>query len=46
MEVRMAFWKGDERTRLVNVWVDGELVSTIQSSAETMLYENYGPIAI
>lgn len=45
MEIRMALWRGDDRVRSVNVWVDGALVSTITSSGKTLKYEAYQLIA-
>lgn len=44
-EIRMALHKGDERTRSVNVLVDGELVTTVMSSGMTLSYESYELIA-
>lgn len=41
MEMRMSLCKGDQRTRSVNVWVDGDLASTITSSVVTTAYETY-----
>lgn len=37
----MSLYKGDQRTRSVNVWVDGDLASTITSSGITTAYETY-----
>ncbi|CAM9353796.1 unnamed protein product, partial [Sphacelaria rigidula] len=45
-EMRMALWKGDRRIRSVNVWVDGHLVTTLESSGETEGYEDYTLIAM
>lgn len=41
VEVRIAMWKGDTRTRALNILVDGTLASTIESSGETEGYETY-----
>lgn len=40
-EVRIALWKGDVRIRAMNVFVDGEFMTTIQSSGQTDGYEPY-----
>lgn len=40
-EIRVALWKGDERTRLINVLTDGVVVTTIESSGTTEGYEPY-----
>lgn len=45
VQMDMAFYKGDERTRSVNVWVDGVLLNTITSSGETADYETYPLVA-
>lgn len=44
-EMKIALHKGDERTRSINVWVDGELVTTVMSSGMTLGYESYELIA-
>ena len=45
VRMRMAFYKGDERTRSLNVWVDGVYTHTIMSSGRTTGYETYDLIA-
>lgn len=40
-EMRMAMWKGDERSRTVDVWVDGVLSTTVKTSDSTLEYEAY-----
>lgn len=42
-EIRLALWKGDQRKRTMNVWVDGVLVVAIESSGNT---EGYEPFAV
>lgn len=41
LEIRIALYKGDQRSRSVNVLVDGNLVRTIASSGTTTAYEPY-----
>ena len=45
VQIYMAYYKGDERTRSVNVWVDGVFQDTIASSGTTQGYEAYELIA-
>ena len=40
-EIRMAMFKGNERNRTVNIWVDGLLSSTVVTSATTLELEAY-----
>lgn len=40
-EIRMALWKGNQRNRTVDIWVDGSLSTTVQSSGSTKQYEAY-----
>lgn len=40
-EIRMALWKGEDRTRTVNVWVDGESATTLDASGATNDLEAY-----
>lgn len=40
-EIRMALWKGNQRNRTVDIWVDGSLSTTVQSSGSTLAYEAY-----
>lgn len=44
--INIALWKGNERTRTINIWVDGELTSTIESSGTIEDYEMYNLVAI
>lgn len=44
--INIALWKGNERTRTIDIWVDGELASTIESSGTTEDYERYALVAI
>ena len=37
----MAVWRGNQRNRTVNVWVDGTLTATVKTSAATLEYEAY-----
>ena len=46
VKIYMAFYKGDERTRSVDVFVDGVLKNTILTSGTTRGYEAYELIAI
>lgn len=39
--MRIAFHKGDENTRALNVFVDGEFHSLIESSGTTLGYQNF-----
>lgn len=39
--IRIAFHKGDENTRALNVFVDGEFHSLIESSGTTLGYQNF-----
>lgn len=41
VELRMAFYRGEERTRAINIWVDGEFTDIVQSSGTTTEYETY-----
>ena len=45
VQIYMALYKGDERTRSVNVWVDGVFTHTITSSGTTTGFETYDLIA-
>ena len=45
VQMDMALYKGDTRTRSVNVWVDGVLQQTIESSGTTTDFERYQLIA-
>ncbi|CAN0500205.1 unnamed protein product, partial [Scytosiphon promiscuus] len=40
-EMRLAMWKGNRRSRTINVWVDGVLSATVETSAITLEYEAY-----
>lgn len=40
-EMRVALWKGDQRTRSIDVLVDGALDGTFVSSGTTTDYETY-----
>ena len=40
-ELRMALFKGNQRTRTVSIWVDGVLSSTVETSGTTLEYEPY-----
>lgn len=40
-ELRMALWKGEDRARAVNVWVDGVLATTLDASGATNELEAY-----
>lgn len=40
-EMRLAMWKGNRRSRTLNVWVDGVLSATVETSAITLEYEAY-----
>ena len=40
-EIRMALWKGNQRNRTVDIWVDGSLSTSVQSSGSTQDYEAY-----
>lgn len=46
MEIRIALWKGDRRSRTLNILVDEDLVSTITSSGATEGYETYELAAV
>ena len=41
VKVRIAFHKGDENVRVLNVIVDGKFHSQITSSGETLGYQNF-----
>ena len=41
VEMRMSLWKGDQRIRPLNIFVDGTLVTTITSSGTTEGFETY-----
>ena len=45
VQMKMALYKGDERTRSVNVWIDGVYTHTITSSGTTIDFETYDLIA-
>ena len=45
VRLKMALYEGDERTRSVNVWVDGVFTHTITSSGTTTGFETYDLIA-
>ena len=40
-EIRMAMWKGNQRNRTMNIFVDGVLSTTVQTSGITLEYEAY-----
>ena len=41
VEMRLSLWKGDQRIRPLNIFVDGTLVTTIISSGKTEGFETY-----
>ena len=41
VEMRMSLWKGDQRIRALNIFVDGTLVTTITSSGKTEGFKTY-----
>ena len=45
VQMEMALYRGDKRTRSVNVWVNGVLQHTIESSGTTTDFETYELIA-
>lgn len=44
-KMRLALHKGNERIRSVNVWANGDLVTTVTSSGMTLGYESFRVIA-
>lgn len=40
-EIRVAMWKGDRRSRTIDVWVDGVLSTRAETSGVTLGYEVY-----
>ena len=45
VQMDMALYKGDKRTRSVNVWVDGVIQQAIESSGTTTDLETYQVVA-
>lgn len=41
VEIRIAMFKGNERSRTVNIWADGVLSTTVTTSATTLELEAY-----